>query len=211
MSIKVIIADDHSIVREGLRQLIELDDEIEVIDEAADGKQCLAILENVKPDVLLLDVNMPEMNGLEVLQALKNNHSETKVLILTIHNEVDYLIKAVDLGVNGYILKDSDFADLKTAIVEVYNGGNYFQPSLVPYLKNSLSYVHEDLDINLTGRELQVLKLLATGLYNKEIADTLFISEKTVKNHVSNIFKKINVSDRTQAAIYAIKNNIIEI
>ena len=137
-----------------------------------------------------------------------------KILILTIHNEVEYLVRAVEIGVDGYILKDSDSSVLKKAIFAVNRGDTFIQPELTPMLKKRLEErftnpkIFED---TLTRREIEVLKLLAEGLFNKEIAYTLSISEKTVKNHVSNIFKKINVSDRTQAAVYAIKHNFVDI
>lgn len=210
-TIKIIIADDHKMVREGIRQLLELDGDIQVIAEADDGKQCIELLKKQKPDVLLLDINMPNMNGLEVLEKLKTQRIEQKVLILTIHNEVEYLLRAVEIGVNGYVLKDSNSNVLKKAIMTIYNGENYIQSSLVPYLKFKLEKKMSKHPDNLTRREMEVLKLLTRGMFNKEIADLLSISEKTVKNHVSNIFKKINVSDRTQAAVYAIKNNYIEL
>lgn len=206
-----MIADDHKMVREGIRQLLELDGDIQVIAEADDGKQCIELLKKQKPDVLLLDINMPNMNGLEVLEKLKTQKIEQKVLILTIHNEVEYLLRAVEIGVNGYVLKDSNSNVLKKAIVTICNGENYIQTSLIPYLKLKLEKKMSKHPDNLTRREMEVLKLLARGMFNKEIADLLSISEKTVKNHVSNIFKKINVSDRTQAAVYAIKNNYIEL
>ena len=116
MAVKVMITDDHSMIREGLKNLLELDGDIEVIAEAEDGEDCLNKLETVKPDVLLLDINMPKMNGLEVLQNLKSRRSKLKVLVLTVHNEIEYLMKAVDLGVSGYVLKDSASAELKKAI-----------------------------------------------------------------------------------------------
>ena len=166
------------------------------------GKSVLVNLKERNVDVLLLDINMPEMNGLQVLQYLREKKSRIKILILTIHNEVEYLIRAVEIGIEGYVLKDSDSSVLKKAIVDINDGNTFIQPELTPILKRRL----DDRSLNsrkfeeaLTRREIEVLKLLAEGLFNKEIAYTLSISEKTVKNHVSNIFKKINVSDRTQA------------
>lgn len=211
--INVIIADDHLMVREGIKQLLELDGDIIVNGEASDGKQCIELLSKIKTDVLLLDINMPNMNGLQVLQYFKEKKENVKVLILTIHDEVEYLLRAVEMGVDGYVLKDSESAILKKAIYSIYNGETFIQQDLTPMLKERLN---EKKNINvddneLTKREIEVLKLLADGLFNKEIAYTLNISEKTVKNHVSNIFKKINVSDRTQAAVYAIKNNLVDI
>lgn len=214
MSINIVIADDHKMVREGLIQLLEFDSDIRVIGEASDGEECIELLKTVVPDVLLLDINMPKYNGIQVLEKLRDLKSDIKVLILTIHNEIEYLIKAVDIGVKGYVLKDSDSNILKQAIYAVYSGESYIQPSLNPQLKDkvNLRAVRKANQSGiLTNRELEVLELVAGGLLNKEIAYTLNISEKTVKNHVSNIFKKINVSDRTQAAVYAIKNNIIDL
>lgn len=211
--VKVLIADDHSMVREGLKQLIELEEDIEVIGQAGDGYDAINKVYELKPDVLLLDINMPVMNGLEVLETLKKENLETKILILTIHNEIEYLYKAVEIGVNGYVLKDSESDVLIKAIRSINNGESYIQPNMASLL---FKKINGELDnqvkhSKLTKREVEVLKLITQGLLNKEIADLLCISEKTVKNHVSNIFKKIEVSDRTQAAVYAIKNNIVDI
>ncbi len=212
--IKIVIADDHRMVREGLKQLLELDGDILVVGEAGDGVSCLDVIEKLNPDVVLLDINMPQMNGLQVLQELKENKCKSKILILTIHNEIEYLMKAVDIGVDGYILKDSGSDVLRKAIFAVKNGESYIQSELVSLLKEKLENSDKETSTEenlLTKREMEVLKLLTEGLFNKEIAYQLSISEKTVKNHVSNIFKKISVSDRTQAAVYAIRNNIVEI
>lgn len=213
MAVNVMITDDHSMIREGLKQLLELEGDFKVIAEAADGVECISKLEEVTPDVLLLDINMPNMNGLEVLQKIKEKRIKVKVLVLTIHSEVEYLLKAVDIGVNGYLLKDSELAELKKAITAVVNGENYIQPSLIPVLNAKM--IDRDSDTvkieSLTRRELEVLKNLSYGMYNKEIAEKLDISERTVKNHISNIFKKIEVTDRTQAAVFAIRNNLITI
>ncbi len=212
--INVMIADDHLMVREGIKQILELDGDIKVVAEAGNGKECIDQLDENRTDVLLLDINMPNMNGLQVLQYLREKKADVKVLILTIHNEVEYLVRAVEVGVDGYVLKDSDSSVLKKAILAVYRGDSFIQPELTPMLKKRLedkNVSSKKYDDVLTRREIEVLKLLAEGLFNKEIAYTLNISEKTVKNHVSNIFKKINVSDRTQAAVYAIKNNLVEI
>lgn len=206
-----MIADDHSLIREGIKQLLEFDGSIEVIAEASNGVDCLEKLETIIPDVLLLDINMPEKNGLEVLDEIKKNSYDVKVLILTVHNELEYLLKAIDIGVDGYILKDSESAELKKAIHSVLSGENYIQASLIPALNNRLANrdIDKDKIDSLTSRELEVLIQVANGMFNKEIATSLNISERTVKNHISNIFKKIDVSDRTQAAVFAIKNNII--
>lgn len=211
--IKILIADDHSMVREGLKQLIELEDDIEVIAQAGDGQEAVEKIYEMNPDVVLLDINMPIMNGLEVLEKLKETKVDVNVLILTIHNEIEYLYRAVEIGVNGYVLKDSDSDVLIKAIRSIYKGESYIQPNMASLL---FKKINGELDnqikhSKLTKREVEVLKLITQGLLNKEIANQLCISEKTVKNHVSNIFKKIEVSDRTQAAVYAIKNNIVDI
>lgn len=211
--IKVMLADDHALMREGIKQLLEFDGTIEVIAEASDGVSCLEKLEQVKPDVLLLDINMPNKNGIEVLEIIRNRGMDLKVLILTVHNEVEYLLKAVDIGVDGYLLKDTDFYELKKAIMGVLQGESYIQPSLIPVLNSRLvarDADKEKIDL-LTKRELEVLIEVANGMFNKEIATSLNISERTVKNHISNIFKKIDVADRTQAAVFAIRNDIIKL
>lgn len=213
MSIKVMLTDDHALMREGIKHLLEFDGSIEVIEEASDGIECLQKLEKIHPDILLLDINMPEMNGIEVLEELKRREDPLKVLILTVHSEVEYLVKAVDIGANGYILKDSGSSELKQAINVIMSGESYIQPSLLPALNSRL--INRDVDQDklqtLTKREFEILTQVAGGMFNKEIAVNLNISERTVKNHISNIFRKIDVSDRTQAAVFAIRNNIVKL
>lgn len=213
MSIKIMIVDDHSLIREGIKHLLEFDGSIEVIAQAADGNECLDILSDVKPDVVLLDINMPNMNGIDLLQMIKKKYSSIKILMLTVHNEVEYLVKSMDIGADGYVLKDSGSADLREAIAKVYEGGSYIQPSLIPAFNSRL--INRDIDKerieSLTKREVEILKQIAGGRFNKEIADNLDITERTVKNHISNLFKKIDVNDRTQAAVFAIRNNLVDL
>lgn len=213
MAVNILLADDHRMVREGLKQLLETDSEINVVAEAGDGYECLNLTNKTKPDIVLLDINMPNMDGIQVLNIKKQQKMLCKVIVLTIHNEIEYLVKALEIGCDGFILKDSDFDTLKKAIFSVYSGETYIEPSLMPLLNSSLAErdVLKEKVSDLTRREMEVLKMIASGAFNKEIALTLNISERTVKNHVSNIFKKIGVSDRTQAAVFAIKNNIISI
>lgn len=214
--INVLLVDDHSMVREGIKQLLELDGDIKIVGEAGNGETCLTLIDTLHPDVVLLDINMPQMNGLEVLEQLKGRRNKQKVLILTIHNEVEYLMRAMEIGVSGYVLKDSDSTVLKEAIFTVYEGESYIDTTMIPLMKEQM-YLKElqrearSKEKLLSAREIEVLCAVAEGLYNKEIAVKLQISEKTVKNHVSNIFKKIGVSDRTQAAVYAIKHNFVDI
>ena len=204
--IEIIIADDHMMIREGLKQLLELDGTMKVIAEANDGEECLNLLNKI----LLLDINMPKKNGIEVLEYIKQNKIPVKVLILTVHNEVEYLLKAVDIGIDGYLLKDSSYDELKEAIDVIISGNTYIQPSLLPALNESMEdYALDKEKIEcLTKRELDVLRLISEGCSNKKISDELTISERTVKNHISHIFRKIDVEDRTQAAVFAIRNKI---
>lgn len=209
--IEIIIADDHMMIREGLKQLLELDGTMKVIAEANDGEECLNLLnKKIHPDIILLDINMPKKNGIEVLEYIKQNKIPVKVLILTVHNEVEYLLKAVDIGIDGYLLKDSSYDELKEAIDVIISGNTYIQPSLLPALNESMEdYALDKEKIEcLTKRELDVLRLISEGCSNKKISDELTISERTVKNHISHIFRKIDVEDRTQAAVFAIRNKI---
>ena len=213
MKIRVMLADDHVMIREGIKQLLEFDQKIEVVAQANDGVECLEQLEKTDVDVLLLDINMPRKNGLDTLSEIKRSRKKLKVLMLTVHEEVEYLVKATDIGVDGYILKDSGSAELKKAIYSVLEGESYIQPNLIPELNSYLIHKDDDkikLDA-LTKREIEVLIEVAKGNFNKDIAMHLNISERTVKNHMVSIFKKIEVADRTQAAVFAIKNNLIKI
>ena len=144
MAAKIIIADDHSMVREGLKQLLELEGDVEVVGEANDGIECLMLLEKIVPQVLLLDINMPKMDGLELLEKIKEKNIDVKVIILTVHNEIEYLLKAVNIGIDGYMLKDSESAELKRAIFHVIEGESYIQPSLIPVLNSKM--VERDID-----------------------------------------------------------------
>lgn len=213
MSIKVMLADDHVLCREGIKQLLEFDGSIEVISEVSNGEDCLNQLPDLMPEVLLLDINMPKINGIEVLEEIKKKKYPVKVLMLTVHNEVEYLLKTFDLGTDGYITKGSDFKELKKAIMYLVEGKTYIQPELIPLLNSRL--VSRNIDNNkiktLTKREMEILVYIVHGLLNKEIATELNICERTVKNHVFNLFKKINVSDRTQAAVFAIKNDLVKL
>lgn len=211
--IRVLIADDHKMVREGLRRILEFDGEIQVIDEADNGEECIKKIRSSKPDIVLLDINMPVMNGIEALQEIRKKKLKTKVIILTVHNEIEYLLRAVDIGIDGYVFKDSDAHELIRAVTYVYEGDKFIQPSLIPLLNSKL--IARDLDAErleqLSKREIEVLKLVAVGMFNKEIGVELGISERTVKNHLSSIFKKIDSSDRTQAAVFAIRNGLVDI
>jgi two-component system response regulator DegU len=214
--IRVMLAEDHSMVRQGLKQLIELESDIKVVAEAANGIDAVSYYSIEQPDIMLMDINMPKQNGLQALEAIKQKHPDAKIIMLTIHQDREYLFKALQLGANGYVLKDADGAVLVEAIRKVYQGEAYIQPNMARELIVEFKrYTSGEAALSrknslLSDRELEVLDLIAKGLLNKEIAKTLYISEKTVKNHISNIFKKLKVSDRTQAAVYALKNNLVK-
>lgn len=215
MKINIMIADDHILFREGMKKLMESNSKIQIVLESEDGEDCLEQLENTEEniDLLLLDISMPKKDGIEVLKALKENKSEVKVFILTAHDEIEYLVNAVDLGVNGFALKTVTYSELLAAIKHVIEGKQYIQTSLIPALNNKLIKrdVDKDKIDSLTRREMDMLIQIASGMSNREIANSLFINERTVKNHISSLFKKIEVSDRTQAAVFAIKNNLIKL
>lgn len=212
-TIKVMIADDHALIREGIKQILELENDISVIGQASNGEEAFNMATELNPEVILLDINMPRLNGIETLRKFKDLGIKSKVIILTIHEDKEYILKTLKLGANGYILKDSSADVLIEGIRSVYKGEKYIQPSVAELVNESSSYDEycntSLVKINsLTKREYEVLILIAEGLNNKDIAERLYISEKTVKNHVSNIFKKLDLNDRVQAAIFAYKNNI---
>lgn len=213
--IRVVIADDHAIVREGIKNLVELSSEFEVVGLADNGKDALNICKKENPDVLLLDISMPTMSGIETMRRLLKLKVKTRVIALTIHDEKAYLVETLSLGVKGYVLKDADSDVLLDAIREVSAGNDYVYPSMRKYLdkKTKKMIVSGKTDVFdlLTSRELEIIKFLAMGMSNKDISDTLYISEKTVKNHVSSVFRKLGINDRTSAAMYAVKKGLIEV
>lgn len=213
MAISIVIADDHAMVREGLKCLLELDDLYEVVGVASDGYECLDVINKTNPDIIILDINMPKLDGLQTLKIMRQEKIQSKVIIVTINDDVDYLIQALDYECNGYVLKNSEFDILKEAINAVVSGDTFIEPRLMNLLNSNLAKrdIKKSMIDALTKRELEILKLISKGMLNKEIASQLNISERTVKNHISNIFKKIDVSDRTQAAVFAIKNGVVDI
>ncbi len=208
--VKVIIADDHVLVREGLRKLLELDDTVEVIDEVGDGQGAINLARKLKPDVILMDINMPGTDGIEATRVIKREIPSIKVIAVTIY-EGEEVLDMVKAGVSAYVLKDVAGSELVDTIHKVMDGEVVIHPRVAKRLVRELTEKEDKKDaIKLTRREKDVLALLVKGNSNKEMADTMFISEKTVKNHLTSIFKKLGVKDRTQAAVYALKNNIID-
>jgi DNA-binding NarL/FixJ family response regulator len=209
-----MIVDDHCLVREGIKGVLKSDDEIDVVCEANDGLECLTKLNQkvCTPNVILLDFTMPIMDGLQALKLIRKNRSlRPRVLMLTGHNEIDYLLPAYKAGVDGYILKNTNSNELINAIHLIYQGERFIQPCLIPLL--NCSFITKDMDKNkidlLTNRESEVLKLVASGFLNKDIGYMLKISERTVKNHLFNIYRKIECDDRTQATIFCIRNGLV--
>ncbi len=206
MSIKILIADDHSLMRQGLRQLLEMEDDLEVLGEAGSGQETLKKVRKLQPDIVLLDINFPDMSGLEVLKSLSSYKCPSKVIILTIHDDFQYVRQTIQMGAKGYLLKDSEASSLYNAIRDVFAGKTYVHPNLAWEV---ITQKERTFKIDrLTRREREILALISKGYNNDKIAKKLVISEKTVRNHVSNIYKKLQVTDRTQAALLGMKSNI---
>lgn len=222
MPIRLLIADDHALLRQGIKNVLELEPDLVVIGEAADGDAAISKSTELAPDILLLDINMPRKNGLEVTRCLRDAQSTTKVIILTIHDDENYVIEVIKAGAAGYLLKDVEPGMLVKAIRTVYQGESFIYPTLARKLLREINRQEEKKneaakvldrrrEERLTYREIEVLQLICQGMSNQTIAQTLFLSEKTVKNHLTNIFRKINVTDRTQAVLYALKHKIVEL
>lgn len=215
-SIKVVIVDDHPLVREGLRKILEMDRDIVVIDEAGDGQGAINIVRRAKPDVVLMDINMPGTNGIEATRVIKRESPAVGVIALTIHEEEEYVLELVRAGVSGYVLKDIAPARLVETIKTVAKGHSVIDPAITTKIFGEINRMSrgrrakEDWE-TLTEREMDVLRLISQGRSNKEIAKILTISEKTVKNHITNIFRKLQVDDRTQAVLFAIKHRLVEV
>lgn len=209
MTIRVLIADDHAIVRQGLRLLLEPQTEIEVIGEAADGAMALQLVRSLKPDVLLLDLLMPDMNGIEVLQRLREVEHSTQVLVLSSSSD-DYLITdALKAGASGYVLKVSRMADLVQAIERVAAGQSVLDPAAAQVVMKQVR--SQDPLSTLTEREREVFDHLIVGRKNSEIADLIGIGETTVRTHVANIIDKLGLRDRTHVVVYALKRGLVQL
>lgn len=221
---KIVIIDDHQLFREGVKRILDFEDSFEVIAEGDDGAEVIELYEKHHPDVILMDINMPRMNGVEATEALLKKYPDAKVIILSIHDDGSYVTHALKTGALGYMLKEMDADEIVEAIKVVSVGGSYLHPkvthNLVEEFKRLSEREHKGAfqqnDIRrpyhlLTKRESEVLQLLTDGQSNRTIGETLFISEKTVKNHVSSILQKMAVNDRTQAVVTAIKNGWVEV
>lgn len=202
--IRILLVDDHTVVRQGLRMFLELDPELQVVGEAGDGQEALAQVEKLKPDVVLMDILMPRLNGIEAIKQLAKLHPEVHVLALTSVLDDRSVVDAVRGGASGYLLKDTQAEDLCRAIHAVHAGKVQLSPEAAARLVREVCTDEPQLD-TLTSRERDVLRLLAGGASNKEIASKLSLAEKTVKNHVSNLLSKLGLQSRMQAALWAVQ------
>jgi DNA-binding NarL/FixJ family response regulator len=206
--ITVAVVDDHQLFRSGLRFILENEEDIEVVIEASNGKQFLEFLQNVKPDVVLMDISMPEMDGVEATRHALAKYPGLHVLVLSMYSDIEYYNTMIDLGVKGFVLKDIDNDELADAIRRVHGGGNYFsQELLLRLIKNK----PDGEKIDLTKREKEVLELICQGFSNQEISDKLFISQRTVERHRASLLFKTDSKNSISLVVYSIKNNLVKI
>jgi DNA-binding NarL/FixJ family response regulator len=212
MPIRLLIVDDHHVVRRGLVFFLRTQKDIEIIGEAGNGLEAVKLAEELKPDMILMDLVMPEMDGIEATKVIKHKQPEIKILMLTSFSDQDHVIPALEAGASGYQLKDIEPDELVNSIRKIMGGENQLHQKATNHLLANLSRGKQERKplTELTKRELDVLKEIAKGKSNKEIAASLFITEKTVKTHVSNLLSKLELADRTQAALYAVKNRLTE-
>lgn len=221
---KIVIIDDHQLFREGVKRILDFEDTFDVVAEGDDGVDAVSLYRTNTPDVVLMDINMPGKNGVEATRELIDEFPDAKVIMLSIHDDESYVTHALKSGALGYMLKEMDADEIVEAIKVVANGGSYLHPKVTKNLVAEFRRLSEhenngnfhQTEIRrpfhlLTKRECEVLQLLTDGQSNRTIGETLYISEKTVKNHVSSILQKMNVNDRTQAVVTAIKSSWVEV
>ena len=210
--IRIVIADDHPLIREGLRRILAFEDGIEVVAEVGDGQGAINAARNLKFDILLMDLNMPRVNGLEAGRVIRRECPEIGILVLTVDDSDEKVFQVLQIGVAGYLLKDVDSKTLIQSIRKVYVGEPILSPSVTGKLLNQLTHpIPLKNTCGLSEREMEILHYVVKGFSNREIGTALFISEKTVKNHLSSIYRKLSVEDRTQAALKAVKLKFIHL
>lgn len=212
--IRIVIAEDHAVVRQALRVMLEMEPDVTVVGEAVDGEEAVKLTEEHNPDLVVLDVRMAGMDGVEATRKIREQKPETAILILTGFGDEDILVNAVEAGAHGFLLKDATHEELLDAIHRLVKGESLITPSLLRRLLDEFAHRHEEhqpAHNQLTPRENEVLHALARGLRNEEIARELVISEKTVKSHLTNIFGKLQVEGRSQAIIYAIRHGLVDV
>lgn len=212
--VRVLVADDHELFREGIRRLLGTAADIEVVGEAKSGEDAVRLVEELTPDVVLLDVMMPGMSGIDVARVIRTTSPRTRVIMLTIHTNEEFLFAAIKAGAMGYLLKDASSDELLRALRVVAQGEGLLAPAMAAKVFKEFARVAASQDLSpvltpLTQRETEILQHVTAGLANKEIAQKLDISERTVKNHLSNIMEKLHVNSRTQAAVYALRTGIV--
>lgn len=207
--INIAIADDHALIREGLSKILSYEKDLNIVAESSSGEDLIKKIEGIEVEIVLLDINMYALDGIETLKIIKNKWNKIKVIILTVEKQRRKIREAMDLGASGYVLKESAGSEITNAIRTVYAGGKYIDKSLIDSFINDVNIegTNNLLD-SLTNRELRILLEISNGLKNKDIAEKLYLSEKTIKNYVTAIFKKIGVEDRVHATIFAINNGI---
>jgi DNA-binding NarL/FixJ family response regulator len=212
-SINIIIVDDHSLFRNGMKLLLSTAANFSVMAEASNGKEFLSLLEHMSPDVVLMDINMPEMNGVQATAKALEKNPGLKIICLSMYGEEEYYYKMIEAGVSGFLLKNSDINEVKSAVSAVYEGGKYFsQELLYNVVKNiKTTQIHQDLVENLSEREIEVLKQICIGLSNQEISEILHISKRTVDKHRANLLDKTNSKNTAHLVMYAIKHKLIDI
>jgi len=207
--IRVVIADDHAVVRQGTRSLLEREKDLEVVGEAGDGEEAVKVIDQLKPDVAIIDIAMPKLNGVEVTRQIKPRHPSTAVLILTAYDDDEYVFALLEAGAAGYLLKDVDSREVVKAVRAVYAGESVLHPviarKVISRFGPPATKVGEEKAAELSEREIQVLKLAARGMSNNDIAKELFISNRTVQGHLSSIFNKLSVGSRTEAVFQAVR------
>ncbi|MGG7177737.1 response regulator [Clostridium paraputrificum] len=209
--ISLAIADDHALIREGLSRILSYEKDLKIIAEGESGEELLEELKVKTPDIVLLDINMEKLDGVETLKVIKRDWPRIKIIMLTVEKQRRKIKETMDIGADGYVLKESAGNEITNAIRAVYAGGKYIDKSLIDqFIQEDKKESKNLLLDSLTRRELSILVKISDGLKNKEIAEKLFLSEKTIKNYVTSIFRKINVDDRVHATIFAIKNNAKE-
>lgn len=211
---KIVIADDHTLFRNGLKTLLDIGGEFCVAGEASDGVELLEVLDKVTPDVVLLDIAMPRMNGIEAATEALRRNPDLRIITLSMYGEEDYYFKMVSVGVKGFLLKNSDIDEVREAMLAVIEGGSYFSQELLFNLVSNLKYsaANNSADeAELSERELEILLKICKGLSNQEIGDELFISKRTVDKHRANILAKTSCKNTANLVVYAIKNKLVEI
>jgi DNA-binding NarL/FixJ family response regulator len=208
---KIILVDDHDIFRQGIKALLTVEDIADVIGEASNGNEFLSLLDTLNPDLVLMDISMPEMNGIEATKKAIELKPELKILTLTLFGEEEYYHKMIEAGVKGFIQKKADIAELKQAIATVTEGGDYFSGEILRKIIFNKGKVKNTPLVNFTDREIEVIRLICLCLTNEEIAEKLFVSVDTIKFHRNNIFTKIGCKNIAGLVMYAVKNNIVEI